>query len=388
MRGRARDAIVIIVAVTAAPIRPLEAQRTAASVDLSGVSVWYSDSILSSGASISPTLRFDWSRATVGASADISRLGRGGVSAQAQLSPSLFTPSYGAVTGELAGAFGGSTHEDGTRTGQALAIARLYAMRATSGAWIGGGAGRTTDGSLWLRVRQAELGAWFERSGVTTLATITPVAVADTLRYTDFQAALHYPVRAYELGASLGTRSGTVGPAVGGTSRVWGSVNVVSWLSDRIAVVMNAGAYPVDLTQGYPGGRFATVAMRLGVRPVRGGGAMTGDISDASITGASDAEARREGVTAFDVATADRTQRILRVRAPDARTVEIAGDFTHWRPLQLTRGGDGWWSVTLTIGAGTHEMNVRVNGGKWVAPPGLVTTRDEFGGISGILTFE
>jgi hypothetical protein len=33
-------------------------------------------------------------------------------------------------------------------------------------------------------------------------------------------------------------------------------------------------------------------------------------------------------------------------------------------------------------------MNVRVDGGGWLAPPGLTTVVDEFGGVVGILVIE
>jgi hypothetical protein len=35
--------------------------------------------------------------------------------------------------------------------------------------------------------------------------------------------------------------------------------------------------------------------------------------------------------------------------------------------------------------AGTYRLNVRVDGGEWVAPPGLLDVEDEFGGRVGLL---
>jgi 1,4-alpha-glucan branching enzyme len=93
-------------------------------------------------------------------------------------------------------------------------------------------------------------------------------------------------------------------------------------------------------------------------------------------------------VTALEVRTLVGTQRVLRIYAPAARTVEITGDFTHWQAVQLTRGSDGWWSVTRAMAPGTYQMNLRIDGGRWLAPPGLLTTSDEFGGTIGILTIE
>jgi hypothetical protein len=258
--------------------------------------------------------------------------------------------------------------------------------RADVGAWVGGGLGRTWDGAVWRGVRQGEAGVWAQRNGVTSLLTMTPVSVADSIRYTDVQAALRYPTRTFELGLSLGTRAGSVGPAIGGTSRTWGSVSAVAWMSSMFAIVGSAGTYPVDLTQGYPGGRFVSISLRMASRDEhlseRAQTTHTG-----SLTAIAEA-ASPSGVTNFEVRSNSGIRRTLRIDASSAHAVEITGDFTQWDPVRLTRGSDGSWIVVLPISAGTHQLNVRVDGGAWRVPPGLLTATDEFGGSVGILTIE
>src|SRR5262249_37528774 len=151
----------------------------------------------------------------------------------------------------------------------ALGFGRAYATFGTSGMWGGAGVGSTWDGDTWRSVKQAELGAWVERDRLTTLGTISPVVVEDTLRYTDYEVALRYPAARFELGLTAGTRTGKVGPEIGGTSRMWGSVTGVLWLFPSVGLVANAGSYPVDFTQGYPGGRFVSLALRLASRNTR-----------------------------------------------------------------------------------------------------------------------
>jgi hypothetical protein len=361
----------------------LHAQRVESSVDLSGTNVWYADSLRFGGASVNPSLRLDWGHATVSGSASISRLA-GGASAQGLLTPSVFSPSIGPFALELNGSIGGSTHVDGTRTGQGLGLVRAHLMNDGTGAWIGGGGGRTWDGVVWRDVRQGDVGAWFEYSGMTTLATVAPVVVADTIRYTDVQAAWRFPVDRYEVGATAGTRAGATGAAVGGSSRVWASASVVAWFTRNLAIVASGGSYPVDFTQGYPGGHFVSVAMRIASRESRASsrGEATPLESGTSVGGAATPAA-----TGFDVRES-RGGRELRVYAPSARSVEINADFTRWQAITLTRGDDGWWSAIRPIAPGSHQMNLRIDHGPWVAPPGLLTTRDEFGGIVGILTIE
>jgi 1,4-alpha-glucan branching enzyme len=94
------------------------------------------------------------------------------------------------------------------------------------------------------------------------------------------------------------------------------------------------------------------------------------------------------GVTAFEVTPGRDRQRALRVYAPTARVVEVNADFTQWQARRLTRGSDGWWSVTVPLAPGTYQMNVRVDGGGWLVPPGLTTVVDEFGGAVGVLVIE
>ena len=354
---------------------PAGAQRTAPTIEVSGLGIWYADTVRSAGASLSPALRVDWANATLNASGTVSRLGQGSSSVQGTIAPSIFSPSYGALSFEGAGSLGGSSHHDGTRTGQMLGSVRAHLMRGDAGGWIGGGVGRTWDGEVWRSVRQAEIGAWTTRDGVNLLATVTPVSV-DTLRYTDLQASLRVPaIRAFELGVNGGARTGSVGAAVGGSSRAWGSITGTAWVSSRVAVVASAGNYPVDLTQGYPGGRFVTLALRLGAR----------ELAEPSTV---ETPAAVSSVPVFEVRNAPQGKRMLRFNAPTARTVEVSGDFTKWQPVNLTREPTGWWSVALPVTAGTHQINVRVDGNAWIAPPGLLTSRDEFGGVVGILVVQ
>jgi 1,4-alpha-glucan branching enzyme len=78
----------------------------------------------------------------------------------------------------------------------------------------------------------------------------------------------------------------------------------------------------------------------------------------------------------------------LKVLAPLARNVELAADFTGWDPLQMMAAGDGWWVVTRSLPPGKYQVNLRMNGGKWVVPPGLLAMLDEFGGSVGLLIVE
>lgn len=371
----------------------LRAQRVESSVDAAGGSVWYADTLGASGISVSPSVRADWSRATLAATATASEMGSDGWSLQGAVAPSVFTPSVGPLTLEIAGVAGGSTHRDGTRTGQILGTTRLHLMNRGQGLWVGGGLGRMWDGAAWRDVKVGEFGAWLERRATTVVATASPVAVDDTIHYTDFQGALRYVTGSWELGAEIGARSGATAIAVN-ENRAWGSGSAMLWLTPTTAIVASGGSYPVDLTQGFPGGKFVSLGLRLASRNVRGSDrapaqtasplAAAASASERAIANAEE-ETRALGVSGFEVTAAPDGERVIRVKAPSARTVEIASDFTQWKPLALTRGSDGWWSVTLPLAPGTYQINLRVDGGAWLVPPGLVAVSDEFGGNVGIL---
>jgi hypothetical protein len=68
--------------------------------------------------------------------------------------------------------------------------------------------------------------------------------------------------------------------------------------------------------------------------------------------------------------------------------VEISGDFNGWVPMNLEGRGDGSWTARLQLAPGNYEMNLRVDGGEWIVPPGLLPLKDEFGGSVGLLVLD
>lgn len=349
------------------------AQRFTPTLDVGGAQVTYADSVQASSVTLSPSLAFESDHATFGASGSYSRMASGW-STQGALQLTLYTPAAGLLVGELTAQSGGSAHQDGARTGQSLAVGRGHLMGANRGLWVGAGAGAAWDGAGWRAVRLAELAGWARAGRATLLGSVTPRQVADTIRYTDAEAALQFRVAPVEVGLSTGFRAGDALASLHDGRKMWGSVAATMWVTPRLAIVASGGAYPVDFTQNYPGGRYVSLALRVGARPAR--------LERSGSTPALDAESTES----FRVRTLQGSRRLLQVHAPGARTVELMGDFTNWAPVSLTRGEAGWWSVTLPIPAGTHELNVRLDGGEWIVPAGLHALSDEFGGRSGLLT--
>jgi len=56
--------------------------------------------------------------------------------------------------------------------------------------------------------------------------------------------------------------------------------------------------------------------------------------------------------------------------APEATSVQLVGDFTHWQqqPIELRKGGDGIWQATVDLAPGEHRYRFLVDG-QWHDDP-------------------
>lgn len=358
------------------------AQRVETTLDAGATGIRYADSIGLVAATLSPAIRIASERATLGAAGSISRLSTKAWTAQASLDASVFTPPIATMRGELDGNAGGSAHEDGTRTGQLEAVGRIHLMRGVWGLWAGGGAGRAWGGTSRHALVLGDAGAWMHLGPVTAILSAIPTAVDDSLRYTDAGLAVRWVRLREEIGATLGARAGH---GLIARSTTWGTVGGVVWLTSHIGIVASAGAYPPDIAQEFPNGRYFSLAVRVdNQRRWRGGTSN----SKARLEGKlfprdSTVAPGRAGVEEF-AAESSTDVRTIRVRARGAAFVELSGDMTNWTPVALTSAGDGWWTMRLTVPAGAHQVSLRVDGGQWQAPPGLVAVMDESGGAAGV----
>jgi hypothetical protein len=241
------------------------AQTLSATLDAGAAAVRYADSLEVTAATLSPTLSLISPATTLSAAGTFAEGGSGVWSLQGQLAGSAFTPPWGSVRAELVGSAGGSAHQDGTRTGELLARARVHFVKRSWGAWAGGGGGRTWDGEVWRDMIVGDGGIWARAGATTLLLTAAPAVVDDTIRYTDTELAARWVSPRVEIGGVVGARAGRGLPTVAGSTRAWGSVSATLWLRERLALVAGGGSYPVDFTQGYPGGRFIQAGLRMAI---------------------------------------------------------------------------------------------------------------------------
>ena len=77
----------------------------------------------------------------------------------------------------------------------------------------------------------------------------------------------------------------------------------------------------------------------------------------------------------------------LRVHAPGAGSVAVAGDFNGWDAGAgaMRSSGDGWWEVDLKLAPGRYEYAYLIDG-VWTTPPeAKITMEDGYGGLNGVL---
>jgi hypothetical protein len=342
--------------------------------------------------SLTPAVLFEGERTTLSAAGSFTRFDGGIWSAQAVAAGSRFTQPRGPFRGEFAAQLETNSHRGTLRTAQALAQGRGHLVGAGDrGLWLGAGAGhawRSPTGGALLR---ADMGAWAQLGDATVrltamhnsvhtgtrsvavapnmdaalLAARNETVVKETVRYFDTEAHVSWSRARVALDAAAGRRMMRAGES----TNIWllgGSV----LLTERLALVGSTGTSAFDVAQGLPGGRYATIALRI---TTRAGGAL--ELHSRSRATARDMETWREQ---------DGTV-LLVVHAPRARRVELMGDFTDWRPLVMHREADDHFAARVRLPAGSYRINVRVDGGTWTAPPGTTAVADEYNGAAGLL---
>lgn len=342
------------------------------SLDVGGAQVRFSDSLALASTSVAPTLRLERGPVAFTAAGSFASLEGGAWSVQGGLGLSAFTRAVGPLRGELAASAGGSAHRDGSRSSQAAALARAHVGGVFLGGWLGAGGGTAHDGIGARPLALAEGAVWARARNAIVVASVTPTRVGSgttAVNFADLQLTARVVTPRIELAATGATRAGDAFLRAGRSS--WGSLTATGWATSWLGVTASGGTYAIDPTQGFPGGRFVSAAVRLRRAP-------------AALRPAARTRTLAPLLGGVEVATAG-DRRVLRVFAPAATAVEVTGDFTDWLPVPLARAGEGWWRLDQSLTAGLHELRVRLDGGAWEAPPGLTRREDDFGGEVGLL---
>ena len=211
------------------------------------------------------------------------------------------------------------------------------------------------DETTFARV---EVPVWSLREAARRLAQTDAVVGAD---WRHGRLALH---------GTAGLRMPALGFA--GRAEEWGTARATIAMGEQVGVVATATRHASEPLRGLP--RRGEAQLGVVLRP-------WGARADVLPSGAS------PGARRFATVPAGTDSVTFRLEAPGARDVELMASFTGWRPVAMRRER-GRWAVTLPVGRGVHQLNVRVDGGAWSPPPGVTAADDGFGGRVGILVIE
>lgn len=335
--------------------------------------------------------------------------------ADGTLSGNLISPTVDHFRAELIGNASRAFFDQSLENDQLDAQARLHMLFSqNAGIWVGGGVARpwriavvsavdVTGGGAWTRVGDAMLSGTYTNFFFTKVAATRdsagtsqscgthnePLALSATSgsslsssssgaadcrrqsRFSDVEGSVAWTYGWLELTGQAGYRFGD-SYDVTPDSRRWAAGTAVLWITDRVATVMGGGRVPANPSRGLPARNYANFGLMLSYSSIP---RTSVPVAPRTIAAVKDFEVR-------PMTTG--TQKIT-IRVGGVETVEVMGDFSDWTPLLLMRRGRDLWDLTLPVSAGVHEINLRLDGGAWLAPPGLPTRNDSFNGAVGIL---
>ena len=360
--------------------------------------------------SVTPGIRVDLPYVALSARGSAWLTGQQWQIADGTISGTLVTPTRFHLRGEVVGNASRAFYDRSLQNDQVDAQVRAHMLFSQRGGiWVGGGVARPWRVAVVSSVDVTGGGAWTKLGGTTLSGTYTNFfftkAATDSSscgtrtevipssnarvaavsgnstsesstecrrqsRFSDVEGQVNWQYGWFEVTAQAGYRFGE-SYDVTPDSRRWAAGSAVIWLTDRVAAVLGGGRVPANPSRGLPARNYMNLGMMLSYSSI--------PRKTVPVT------SRIAAVREFEVRPlATGTQKIT-VRVGGVETVEVMGDFSDWTPLVLMRRGRDIWDISLPVTTGVHEINIRVDGGPWLAPPGLPTRRDGFSGEVGLL---
>jgi len=369
------------------------------------------------GPSIGPSLRYVNDRLSVNAKTSTWLVKEEWQLRDAFAAVEVYTPLVYGLRGEVIANASRLLVDPALPSDQVDATGRLHFMRQNGGLWLGSGVAHplkvaavsnvnVSSGGMWTRVGPATLRGsvtsfFFTKVVDTVTSAIEPAvngvpvcassndAAAELSaamsgstidganagcrresRLTDLEGSLRWEHRLLEVTVRGGQRFGDrmdVTP----DSRQWISAQTAVWITNQIAAVAAGGREPAQPARGLPARAFGSLGLMLAYWPIPRG---TVPIrTPASL------------VRAFELRSAGAHLQRVTVRIGGVETVELMGEFSDWAPLPMTRRGRDLWELLIPLPPGVHHINMRIDGGQWIAPPGIPSINDGFSGEVGVL---
>ncbi|MFN0181496.1 MAG: hypothetical protein ACKVZ0_22020 [Gemmatimonadales bacterium] len=369
---------------TAAGLMVLTSQWAAAqAIGSLGVGASYIryDGFLASGAAVvAPGLRFDSRRVSVAGQGSWAVFESGNQVLQGTAALGFLAATSDRWRLELSTAAGVSKYASEASTGHLLGGARVHLTGRHAGAWVGATIGRTS-GAVASAPIEAMVAGWSVRRRWSLLGSATVTGIGAD-RFLDLAGTIRWngPI---EVEARLGVRpwsrtGGNVGDPITGA---FGEVTAQVPLASRLSLSLSGGSYPSDPVRRVLGASYLNAGLRLRAF----GRDPAGPVPRLA--------AGREREPSLPVAGEARLQlaragahSTIRILASGVERVDLMADFTDWEVVSLRQVRPGVWEGPIpALEPGTHRLNVRLDGGPWIAPAGTRAEPNEFGGITGVI---
>jgi hypothetical protein len=414
-------AIIVLIAALLIPGSRDIAAQLASKVEASQYTI--SDGALPlSAIRFAPTVQFEFPNATLKARGSAFLSEQNLQLADGIVSGTFTSPTVYGVRAEMIGNASRAVDERSLGTDQVDVQTRIHLrFHEYGGLWVGGGVARpwrvavfsaadVTDAGAWTKIGSptarfgtATMTATFTNFAFTKIASVhdtvsaelscatnAAMPLADRMpvralfsessssgacerqsRFGDLEGSLHWEVGAIELSAQMGRRFGD-SYDVTADSRQWSAATATVWLTDRIAIVGGGGRQPALPLRGLPARSFGMAGLEVAYWP------MSKSAVPVSLP-------RAVLVKSFEMRPMASGMHKIVIHVRGVETVDVMGDFSDWSPLMLSRRGRDLWELSVPLSPGMHQINVRVDGGPWMAPPGMPVMKDSFGGEVGLI---
>lgn len=310
------------------------------------------------------------------AAGDSSSAAQAGLAAAWRPTPQSRWQTEGGMT---AAAFGASPL---ARGGSFSGVLRERLTLGGGGVWAGGSFGGTSRDALASHSTAVEIGSWWRSGDFEATGSVIRSRSDDFALLEAAEIFLQSGVASYGLTDAVGELRYEHGPimldATGtlrhpdraiSTNQSAMYFTAVWTLSPRYSFAVGTGRQLADPVRGVPDMQITSATLRIALVSTR--------------TTTPPDETR--GLSFATLSTkSSGALLVVRVVVDDGSRVEVAGTFSDWKPVPLTRTNEGW-EAEIALPPGRHRVAVRVNGGEWRAPRGTARVKDEFGGEAGLI---
>ena len=176
---------------------------------------------------------------------------------------------------------------------------------------------------------------------------------------TDLALDMQIQLPTFVLLGTIGSRRGDDIP-----TQPWWRIHALIPLTAVASIDVGTNHEPADLVLGVPGSHQTTLGLRVALPdPAR--------------------RIRREPRATIERLDSRHVRIVLTL--PGASQARVMGEFTGWRPVLLEPIGGGRYAASVIAAPGTYRLNVSLDDGPWVAPPGMPRVEDGFGGLVGLI---